>query len=93
MNLIKILKHRLRIRRNERFLKWSNENNPNMDNHHLTGSQGKLKLNDLLIAPLTREQHNSINSKSPMLDDIELLILALENLCDYVEYLQNENKR
>lgn len=39
------------------YLRWLKTKEPDRELHHLLGSQGTLKLHDLLIIPVSREEH------------------------------------
>ena len=47
----------LPIRKSEKYLKWLKKRNPELQRHHLIGSQTGIKLNDYLMLLVTQEQH------------------------------------
>jgi len=84
--LKKMLRHRLKTRKSRRYLKWLAENKDKRKHgHHILGSTTALKLNDYLIAKVEPEAH--LNNRTDFEED---LINALENLFDYVEYLERK---
>lgn len=77
------LRHRLKRRENRQYLEWlAWSKDRRLDGHHIIG-----KRNDLLIAKIEHEEH----LRNPYSDFDEHLVDALENLMDYVEYLQQES--
>ena len=87
----KILRNRLKYRVNPEFLKWVKSRYPALDRDHILGSRmgKKGRLNDLLIAPKPHEKHMKDHTTGRDFD--EDLIIALELVLDYVEYLQGKN--
>lgn len=83
-NLRLYLKTNLRKRENLDYLNWLADTNPHKVGHHIIG-----KRNDLLIAKVSDLEHKKIHSATKdALSFEEQLVLALENIFDYVEYLQ-----
>ena len=51
---------------------------PGYDRHHLTGSQGPIKLNDMLVVPIaSRQDHNNIADKNRKIFCINNLVYAI----------------
>ena len=86
-DLIKCFKHRLRPRKNTEYLQYRRSKANGKDVHHVLGSFLKLKLNDLLLVTRRREDHDHSQAKSEE-EKIEDVLESLENLFDYVEFLQ-----
>jgi hypothetical protein len=84
----KLLRNRLKYRTNHEFLKWAKEKYPQLDLDHVLGSRigKKGRLNDLLIAPKPHDKHMADHQQGRDFD--EDMLLALELIFDYVEYLQ-----
>ena len=96
--LYNILRNRLSTRFNKDFSKWLFENKKDSakENHHILKSfKGMKKINDLLQASINPAFHNEITYKREPTEDefIDMLISAIENNADYIEFLQLENKR
>ena len=80
----KMLRHRLKTRKSRKYLQWIAENKDvRKHGHHILGSTTALKLNDYLIAKVDPQAH--LNRRTDFAED---LLDALENLFDYVEYLE-----
>ena len=72
----------------EDFIKFCNERllNTNKVNHHMLEQK---KINDLMLADIEIDEHNLYHSTARhkcKYDDVEMLILALEQIFDYVYY-------
>lgn len=84
------LYHRLRnmpTRKSKRFLKWAKEKYPNLELHHILGSQTGIKLCDYLVKPVTREQHlYAERNKSDFA--IDNLHTSLNILFEYISELE-----
>lgn len=96
MNLLLILKSRLRQRTNKRYVKWrAEQKKQGAELHHLLGSYlGGKKQNDYLLAEITQLEHKRVHYKKPF-DEAEFithLIASLEGLFDYIEYLENQKE-
>ncbi|MGE5681608.1 MAG: hypothetical protein ACM34K_12090 [Bacillota bacterium] len=62
-----------------------------MDPDHLIGSMGALKLNDYLVVMRSREEHFRRHNNG--FEDFNSdLATALENIFDYVEFLEQKVK-
>lgn len=82
-------KHNLTIDRAPKYLKWLREKYPNKEPHHLIGSQGKLKLTDYLVIMVTRNEH--IDAEDAKITYFfENLHRAIQNLIDYIKYLEEQ---
>ena len=80
--LRKKLDFRLKPRENKEYLHWlACYGDRKLDGHHIIG-----KRNDLLVAKIDHNEHMS----RPNENFDEHLIDAIENLCDYIEFLQNK---
>lgn len=94
--LYNILRNRLRQRTNKQYVKWRAEKKQGQTElHHIIKSfMGGKKQNDLLLAEILSEYHQEITYKREPSEPefIDMLINSLENLFDYIEYLQNDNK-
>ena len=93
--LYQILRNRLKKRTNKKFVKWlvGQKSNANNEFHHILKSfVGGKKQNDLLLTEITREFHQEITYKREPTEDefITMFIQALENIFDYIEYLESE---
>lgn len=81
----KILKFNLKRRESRKYLQWLAEQDQIREGHHIIG-----KRNDYLIAKITSEEHKKVHAKTDdALDFDELLVRAIENILNYVEYLEN----
>ena len=91
--LKKILRNRLKVRKNPQYLKWLSEKykGQQLDRHHIISSVYGLKLNDLLIAMISHEEHMKGHYKANTEDFEANLLDALENLFNYVEFLQEKH--
>ena len=94
--LYKILRNRLKQRTNKNYVKWRAERKVIKTNelHHILKSfMGGRKQNDYLLAELTPEAHKLITYTREATDDefLEMFLMALENLQDYVDYLEDLN--
>lgn len=91
---IKFLRHNLKPRHNKKFIKWSYENKQHPGDHelhHITGSPlGGPKYNDYLLAEIKKLFHTEITyNRKPTEQETEMMmILALENIFDYIEHLE-----
>lgn len=91
---IKFLRHNLKSRQNKDFVKWSYDNKQHPSDHelhHITGSSlGGRKHNDFLLAEIKKEFHTEITyNRKPTEEEIDMMmILAMENIFDYIEHLQ-----
>ena len=87
-NLKLYLKDHLKKRDNRDFLQYLADVKPYLVGHHIIG-----KRNDLLIAKITDADHKKVhNATSDAMFFEELLIDALENAFDYIEYLQKKEE-
>lgn len=81
----KILKFNLKKRESRKYLQWLAERDKVREGHHIIG-----KRNDYLIAKITSEEHKKAHAKTnDALDFEKLLVNAIENILDYVNYLEN----
>jgi len=79
----------LPIRKSEKYLKWLKKRNPELQRHHLIGSQTGIKLNDYLILLVTQEQH--LEAEKHKIDfAIENLPQSLNLLFEYIKYLEEK---
>ena len=94
--MIQLLKNRLKKRTNKQYIKWWVENKKisGSEGHHLLGSfLGGTKQNDLLMSNVSLLLHNKITYHKEQiteLDTNEMIIASLDDIFDYVEFLQNE---
>lgn len=94
--LYKLLKNNLKQRTNKNFVKWRVEHRKlkATEFHHLLGSfLGGKKQNDYLLAELPAELHKQIHYKQALSDEEFAWILvtdSLENIFDYIEYLESK---
>ena len=93
--LYNILRNRLKQRTNKEFVKWAAENkrNPNNEMHHIIKTfMGGKKQNDFLLAEINHDFHTEITYKREPTENefIDMFIPALENLFNYIEYLQDK---
>ena len=90
----RFLKYRLKSRKNKEYIKWLKDVKPYGDLQHILGSVHGKKLNDLLLAPIDHTRHMEYDSKGYSEEDFnEDFINSMENLFDYIEYLQEEVRR
>jgi hypothetical protein len=89
-----ILRNRLKVRKNPAYLRYLSEKYKGMGLHrdHFLESVHGLKLNDLLINMKTPEAHMKKHYQAGAEDQEGDLIASIEELCDYVEYLQGKKK-
>ena len=95
--LYNILRNRLKQRANKEFVKWAAENkrNPNNEMHHIIKTfMGGKKQNDFLLAEIDHDFHTEITYKREPSESefIDMFIPALEQIFDYIIYLQEEKK-
>ena len=93
MNLYKILRNRLRQRTNKKYSKWLADHKKfNGEDHHLLKSfLGGRKQNDYFQCEISKPTHETFTYKREPTEDefLEMFIYSLENLMDYVEYLED----
>jgi hypothetical protein len=83
----------LKRRVNKQYVSWWVENKriPGYEGHHLLESFGK-KWCDLLMCNVSSALHNRIHYHKEQIDDLErneMIVESIENIFDYVEYLQD----
>ncbi len=94
--MIQLLKNRLKKRTNKQYVKWWVENRRifGSEGHHLLSSfVGGTKQNDLLMCNVTPKLHNRVTYHKEQiteLDTNEMIIASLDDIFNYVEFLQNE---
>jgi hypothetical protein len=87
--LEKLLKFNLKPRESQNYLQWLAERDQHREGHHILG-----KRNDYLIAKITSQEHKEVHAKTKnSLDFDQLLFNAIENLLDYVEFLEKPTPR
>ena len=88
-NLKSALRHRLKPRRNKKFVAMIKEKYPQGELHHLIESRlGGKKLNDLLLVPKTSAEHQKIHYSSQAEEEfLEDFIKSLEIIFDTLEEL------
>lgn len=93
-NLKSIIRNRLKPRESKKYLRWFGENKVKLGHaHHIAESVHGLKLNDLLLVDKDAESHNKIHYAYQSEDDfLNDFIQALENIFDYVEHLEANQK-
>lgn len=89
--MLKLLRHRLKPRKSKKFLGYLHEKFPGLEADHLIGSMGDMKLNDFFIVMRTREDHRARHDKG-FIDFDDDFIRSIENLLDYVQYLEGKAK-
>ena len=95
-NMIQLLKNRLKKRTNKQAVKWFFENRRKYNHqlHHLLSSfVGGKKQNDLLLCNVTLKLHDDLHYHKEQITELdinEMIIESLDNVFDYVEFLQNE---
>jgi len=93
--LKKILRNRLKPRHGKKMLKWLGEKTPDgYDSDHILESTFGLKLNDYLIDSKRHDLHLKKHYPKPGEEEtedefLESFLRALENLFDYVQWLEN----
>jgi hypothetical protein len=91
MKLRKVLKNRLPIIRNPKYYYWMQSLYPNQEIHHITGGYRGCKHNDLLLLPLTTEEHHKEHSNSRTDVTVEQLAFILtHNFCYLYDILEPE---
>ena len=96
--LYNILRNRLKPRHNNNFVKWraGRKVNKKYELHHwLESSMGGKKLNDYLLAEISEYLHKLLHyskDKAKLKEDneIDFLIDSLENIFDYIEFLEQQ---
>lgn len=85
----KILKFHLKPRESKAYLKWLAERDQHREGHHILG-----KRIDYLIAKINSLMHKQVHAKNKEAPQFEELLLnALENLFDYIEYLEKKESK
>ena len=84
------LRNRLKPRKSKKYLSWMKEKYPALDLDHILESVHGLKLNDYLISPKSHQAHMAKHYKAGAEDFEGDLVTALENLQDYVEFLEGK---
>lgn len=87
----KHLRYKIKPWKSKGFLGYMKERFPDKDLHHLLGSMGPLKLTDLLLAPVTRAEHQKCHEQ-PAIALEEKLGEALNYIQDYITYLEKKNE-
>ena len=90
--LKKMLRNRLKVRKNPQYLKWLADKKTGLDRDHVLESVHGLKLNDLLIDLVPHQRHIDKHYQHGCEDFDSAFIRSLENVFDYVEYLQGKKK-
>lgn len=85
--MYKALRHRIKPWKSKGFLSFMKERFPDKDLHHLLGSVGPLKLTDLLVVPLSRQQHQSAHCEAETAFE-DNLAEALNYVQQYITYLE-----
>jgi len=93
--ILSSLRNQLKPRkRNIEYLDWrAMKRSKSLEGHHILKSvKGMKKLNDMLIADISSGFHTEITYKraATELEQTEMLVSALEDLFDYVEFLQDQ---
>lgn len=93
--MIDILYKQLRnmpVYKSKRFIKWVHETKgkEGLQFHHLTGSMGRMHLNNYLGVLVSAEEHQEAH-KGASEFCIERLPEAINNLCEYVEFLESKS--
>lgn len=85
-NLYKRLRN-LPIRKSKKYMDWVKKKYPDKEIHHCLGSMTGIKLNDLLVMPVTREQH--LEAERNKIDfAIDNLPQSLNLLFEYIKELE-----
>lgn len=79
----------LPIRKSPKYLKWVKSKYPELERHHLIGSQTGIKLNDYLIAPITHKDHETAE-RHKIGFAIESLPQSLNILFEYISQLEEK---
>jgi hypothetical protein len=87
-NLYKQLRN-MPIYRSKKYLKWLKENCPDLEPHHLIGSQTSIKLNDYLVNMVSREEHQRAEKEKEEHFSGNLA-QSLNRLFKYVQYLETK---
>ena len=95
--ILSSLKNQLKTRqRNPEYLQWrADKRRPGLQGHHILKSvKGMKKLNYLLLADIPSAFHNVITyvREATELEQIEMLVSALEQDFNYIEHLQSKIK-
>lgn len=80
----KMLKFRLDVAHSDKYIKWLKTKDASKEFHHVIGR----KNNDYLGILVTREEHQA-KHKYPDLCFDEDLLKAIQNLIEYVKYLES----
>ena len=93
-SIITMLRNRLPLNKNKEYLEWIAKEDPSLVGHHITESEFKRKLHDLLIAKIPDEVHKKIENGIHVegYSDEELLMNAIMWNHKYIVYLQNKLK-
>ena len=89
-NLKSALRHRLKPRRNKKFVAMVKEKYPNLDlDHLLPGKLGEKKRNDFLLCPKPHDKHIKQHYSKPLTEEefLEDFIKSLEIIFDTLEEL------
>jgi hypothetical protein len=87
-----MFRNRLTRRKNPEYLEWVAKKDSINVGHHYTGSDGKKKLHDLLIAKIPDDVHKKIHNGIAVkgYSDEELLLNAVELNHEYIIHLQQK---
>lgn len=76
-------------RKSPKFMEWVKRKHPDKQRHHLLGSMTGIKLNDLLLLPVTHEQHEKAE-RNKIDFCIDNLPQSLNLLFEYISYLEEK---
>ena len=90
---LKILRNQLKIRKNRSYISWwiLHRRKVGWQMHHVLSSTMAKKLNDLLLANVTWEEHERITYKGYLPGEFERLFCeALNDVLDFLELTQEK---
>jgi hypothetical protein len=91
-SILTMLRNRLPLCKNKEYLEWIANQDRSTVGHHITGSEFKRKLHDLLITKIPDEVHKKIENGIHVegYSDEELLMDAIKWNHMYIIYLQEK---